>query len=227
VGNLYLILNLGTILIPFLASFHPRLKFYKKWKSLLLAVLITSLVFISWDVYFTKIGVWGFNTNYHLGYYIFELPIEEWLFFLCIPYACVFMHYALLEIWPKLSFGYNSGKWMTLLILSLFLICLTFNHDKWYPLVNYGLATVVLLFVYFINKILLYKYYKTFMVMLIPFFIINGVLTGGGIVDEVVWYNSLENMGIRIFTIPIEDVTYAFTLILSNLFIVDFFDRNN
>ena len=225
--NLYLLLNLGSILIPFIASFHPRLKFYKKWKSLLLSIVITNLIFIPWDVYFTKISVWGFNANYYIGYKIFYLPIEEWLFFICIPYACVFMHYAILELYPNLTFSNVLGKWITLFLLFLFTFILLFNYDKLYPLINYSLAIPLVILVYFKNMVLLYKYYKTFIFMLIPFFIINGVLTGTGIVDEVVWYNNFENLGIRLFTIPVEDITYAFTLILSNLFLVDWFQKIN
>lgn len=223
--NLYLILNLGSILVPLLASFHPRLKFYKKWKSLVVAMVITNLLFITWDVYFTKIGVWGFNDNYYLGYSFLGLPIEEWLFFICIPYACVFMHYALLELFPKLNFNEKTGKWITAIILIFFTICLIINYDKWYPLVNYSIALVLVLVVYLKNKKILFQYYKTFIIILVPFFIINGILTGTGIVDEIVWYNNFENMGVRFLTIPIEDISYAFTLILSNLFIVDYIEK--
>jgi lycopene cyclase domain-containing protein len=53
--------------------------------------------------------------------------------------------------------------------------------------------------------------------MLIPFFIVNGILTGTGINEEVVWYNDEENLGIRLLTIPVEDIFYAFSLILLNL----------
>jgi lycopene cyclase domain-containing protein len=60
--------------------------------------------------------------------------------------------------------------------------------------------------------------------MLIPFILVNGVLTGSGIADQVVWYNNLENCGVRFFTIPIEDATYAFTMILSTLYITDYLE---
>lgn len=219
--NLYLILNLGSILVPLLASFHPRLKFYKKWKSLAIAMIITNLLFITWDVYFTKIGVWGFNDSYYLGYSIFGLPIEEWLFFICIPYSCVFMHYALLELNPKLTFTGKTGNLITSILFIVFALLLTFNYNKLYTLVNYGVAAIILYVLYKKNKKLLYQYYITFLIMLIPFFIINGILTGTGIPNEVVWYNNNENLGIRILTIPIEDITYAFSLIISNLFIID------
>jgi len=64
------------------------------------------------------------------------------------------------------------------------------------------------------------------LVMLIPFFIVNGILTGSFIDNEIVWYNNDENLGIRLFTIPVEDTIYAFTLILTNLFTLQLFNEN-
>jgi lycopene cyclase domain-containing protein len=72
---------------------------------------------------------------------------------------------------------------------------------------------------------LLQHYYLTFIFMLIPFFIINGILTGTGIEDPIVWYNNFENIGLRLGTIPIEDTIYAFTLILGNLAMTDYFHQ--
>ena len=224
-NKLYLLLNIGSILVPFLVSFHPRLKFYKKWASFFIGVIITSVVFIIWDVFFLRIGIWGFNPDYYLGYTFFGLPMEEWMFFLFIPYACIFMHYSLLELFPKFSYNQKRSKQITVLLLCYFTVSLILNYNKWYPLVNYTLAIALLLLVYSSNKNLLRTYYKTFVIMLIPFVIVNGVLTGTGINDQVVWYNNLENCGVRFFTIPIEDATYAFTMILSTLYIIDFLEK--
>lgn len=224
-NKLYLLLNIGSILVPFLVSFHPRLKFYKKWASFFIGVIITSVVFIIWDVFFLRMGIWGFNPDYYLGYTFFGLPMEEWMFFLFIPYACIFMHYSLLELFPKFSYNQKRSKQITVLLLGYFTVSLILNYNKWYPLVNYTLAIALLLLVYTSNKNLLRTYYKTFVIMLIPFVIVNGVLTGTGINDQVVWYNNLENCGVRFFTIPIEDATYAFTMILSTLYIIDFLEK--
>ena len=100
-------------------------------------------------------------------------------------------------------------------------MCLSiFNYNKWYTFINFTLASIILISVRLTKIDLLKRFYLTFLVMLIPFFIVNGILTGSFIENEVVWYNNAENLNIRLFTIPIEDSVYAFSLILINLFII-------
>lgn len=214
---LYLLLNIGSISIPFLFSFHPKIKLYKKWKGLFLAIAITTTIYIIWDIIFTKIGVWGFNPDYYLGVKIFNLPIEEWLFFICIPYACIFTHYALLYYFPKLQISKKLTKVISVILLFILSIIAIYNLDKLYTSINALVAIVVLFYSMKQHLQLLQKFYLTFLVMLIPFFIVNGVLTGSFILNEVVWYDNTENLAIRMFTIPIEDSIYAFSLILANL----------
>jgi len=64
------------------------------------------------------------------------------------------------------------------------------------------------------------SFFITFLIILIPFIIVNAILTGSFIEEEIVWYNNSENLGIRFFTIPIEDFGYAFSLILLNLMLI-------
>jgi lycopene cyclase domain-containing protein len=180
--------------------------------------MLTMGVFIPWDVIFTINGVWGFNSDYFLGFEIFSLPLEEWLFFVCIPFACVFTHYALLLYFPNLKLNKVATKAISIsLVLILFILALA-NYDKWYTLVNFSMAIPLTWLVYKYNPQLLQYFLLTFLVMLIPFFIVNGVLTGSWIDNQVVWYNNAENLGIRIGTIPVEDSIYAYSMILMNLY---------
>lgn len=184
--------------------------------------MLTMGVFIPWDVIFTINGVWGFNSDYFLGVEILSLPFEEWLFFICIPFACVFTHYAVLLYFPNLKLKKVTTKAISIsLVLILFVLALV-NYDKWYTLVNFSLAIPLTWLVYKYNPQLLQHFLLTFLVMLIPFFIVNGVLTGSWIDNQVVWYNDAENLGIRMGTIPVEDSIYAYSMILMNLFFFEY-----
>ena len=218
---LYLLLNLGSLSIPFLFSFHPKLNFYKRWKSLFIGILISMLIFIPWVIIFTINGIWGFNDDYFLGVKLCSLPIEEWLFFICIPYACTFTHYALLYYFPKMGLSHTATKTLSYLLILFLVILIFYNTTRWYTFINFMLAAILITVVIKKHVGLLSNYYVTFLVMLIPFFIVNGILTGSFITDQVVWYNNSENLNIRLFTIPIEDTVYAFSLILLNLFIMN------
>lgn len=224
--SLYLWIDLLSISVPFLVSFHPRIQLYKRWKALFLAILITLIPFIIWDACFTVQGYWGFNERYLAGWDLLYLPVEEWLFFICIPYACVFTHLSILEINPKLGLKEEVTKAITFSLYTIFIVLLVFNFDKAYTSVDMIFAIIVLTLVKQFNPKLLQSFYLTFIFMLIPFFIVNGVLTGTGIEGNIVWYNNDENLGIRLGTIPVEDTVYAFSLILMNLLLFFRFSKN-
>jgi len=212
---LYLYLNIGSFIVPFLFSFHPKLQFYKKWKSLLVGIFVMMALFISWDVLFTNNGIWGFNDNYISGFKILNLPIEEWLFFICIPYACLFTHYSLRHFFENLAFSKKTTSIIYVFLLCFLILPLWYFYDHWYTMVNFVYALILLGLIYNYKPRLLQEFLPTYLVILLPFLIVNGILTGSFIEEQVVWYNDAENLGIRIFTIPIEDSIYALTMLLT------------
>ncbi|MCX8474030.1 MAG: lycopene cyclase domain-containing protein, partial [Sediminibacterium sp.] len=85
-----------------------------------------------------------------------------------------------------------------------------------YSLVSTGF---LMLFLIFIMKVRwLPKILSIYPVLLIPFFIVNGILTGSGLESPIVWYNNAENLAIRLRTIPVEDIFYGLELILLNIY---------
>ncbi|MCB0459362.1 MAG: lycopene cyclase domain-containing protein [Flavobacteriaceae bacterium] len=225
--SLYLLLNLGSIAIPLLYSFEKRMNFIKWWKEVFLSIIIVAIIFIVWDIIFTQQGIWGFNEKYLVGIHIFNLPLEEWLFFICIPYACIFTHYAFQYFFPQVRLSIKVTNGITLVILITLLVVILVNHDKAYTFYNYLFLIVLLLYSLVAKIEQLRVFYITFSIILIPFFIINGILTGSFIDEQVVWYNNYENLGIRIGTIPVEDMGYAFTMLFVAIIFIERFKKAN
>lgn len=204
-------------------SFEKKMRFIKHWKSVLLSTTIIATIFLIWDAVFTKNGVWGFNPDYHLPFLLLGMPIEEWLFFFCIPYASIFIHYSLAYFKPNLLLSKKLTKVITIVIGLLVLPVLLTHLNKAYTTVNYAFLILVLSLGYFYGIEYLRRFYIAFLIILIPFFIVNGILTGTGLPEPVVWYNNNENLGIRLLTIPIEDIGYAFTMLFGNIFLLEKF----
>lgn len=221
--NLYLLLDLASLSIPFLFSFHPKIKFHKLWKYFLPAVFIMMAFFVSWDMIFTANGIWGFNDSFHSSIYWGNLPLEEWLFFICIPYACIFTLYSFKDLWPNFKFSEKTTLYFYVLLQFSLCVVLLYNFDKWYTLINFVYAILILALAYNYQRTLLNVFFPVFLVLLIPFFIVNGFLTGSWITEPVVWYNDMENLGIRVGTIPVEDSIYALSMLLTVFLLMERF----
>ncbi len=223
---LYLTIDFLSIIFPLLFSFHPKLKFYKRWKYILPSILIPALFFIAWDILFTKIGVWGFNSRYLIGLQFFNLPIEEVLFFICIPYACSFTYESVNVISGRERISTKSSHLISDVLSFLLILAGILFYYKWYTSVAFIASGLFLLFLRrAIKADYLRRFYFSFVFILIPFFIVNGILTGTGIDEPIVWYNNAENLGIRMGTIPIEDTFYGMLLILMNISLFEYLQK--
>ena len=217
--SLYLLVDFFTVFVPFIYSFHPKIKFYKTFGQFFIASAIVGIVFIIWDSIFTGLGVWNFNPRYITGIYFFRLPIEEILFFICIPFSCVFTFFCLDKFY-NLAWKRKTENIFCILFSAALLILGFIYLDRLYTSVTFISTALVCLILQFGLKIDWFgKAVTVYAILLIPFFIVNGILTGTGIEEPVVRYNPAENLNIRLLTIPIEDVFYGFEMILLNLFI--------
>jgi len=210
----YGFIHLFSVLPVFLLSFDKKVRFYKSWKNLFPALGLVGMAFVVWDILFTKWNVWGFNESYFLGPKIFGLPVEEILFFVSIPFASLFVHACLIAYFPK----DNLKKWDALIswILGLGLVTVgLWNFDRVYTSTSFLTAGVGMIVHYhlFENK---YRtlFYRSFLIVLFPFIIVDGALTGWFSNAPIVLYNTDEFLGIRFGSVPLEDAIYGFFLLL-------------
>jgi len=215
----YLLINILTVFFPVVLSFDKRVRFAKSWRFIWPGMAITSLLFLFWDVLFTVYGVWSFNNNYITGIKLLGLPLEEILFFLTVPFACIFI-YACLNYYVKWQISYAAGKAVSNLLIGLSVALLILNYSKLYTTVTFGLLPVLLILLVYVYKAdWLGRFYAAYVVSLIPFYIVNGLLTS----IPVVLYNDAQNLGIRVWTIPFEDHFYSMALLLMNVGFFEYF----
>ncbi|WP_299777245.1 lycopene cyclase domain-containing protein [uncultured Formosa sp.] len=211
----YLIIDLACVCVPFIASFYPKHAFYKHWLSFFKANVIITLLFLIWDYAFTAMGVWGFNPEYLTGLFIGNLPLEEVLFFICIPFCCVFSYFAFTYLVKTNPFNKIQSYISSVVIIVTAMLAI-FYFNYWYTVTACGFTALYMLYLKRKNINLEY-HYLTFLFILPFFFASNGLLTGSFLEAPIVWYNDAENMGIRIFTIPVEDSIYGLLLIFLNI----------
>ncbi|WKZ67992.1 MAG: lycopene cyclase domain-containing protein [Flavobacteriales bacterium] len=218
----YLGLDLFTLSFPLLRSFEPKLQYWRKWPGLFTGIAVMATVFLIWDAIFTAHGVWGFNPRYLTGPKFFHLPIEEWLFFLVVPYSCVFIYEALRHYVRRDILG-RVARPLSIALIAVLLVVGGLHIDRIYTAITFlSTAAMLALHVFVLKSPYLGRFYLGYAVSLIPFFLVNGILTGWLLEEPIVWYNDAENLGIRLNTIPIEDSQY---LLFFLLLTITFYER--
>jgi lycopene cyclase domain-containing protein len=91
-----------SLAAPLILSFWPGLKFYRNLRALLISISLIVVIFGGWDVFATYRGHWYFNPAGIWGFRVINLPLEEVLFFIVIPFCCIFT-------WEALK--YLKAKW--------------------------------------------------------------------------------------------------------------------
>lgn len=207
----YLILLLASVSVPLILSFDKKVGYWKNLKYILPAIFITALIFWIWDIRFTEAKVWSFNSGYTLGINLKGMPIEEWLFFIFIPYSCVFIYEVLKFYLEKYEFERLFQGLSIFLVVGFALIGYYYRQQA-YTYLTFLFSAIYLGYILLRNNFSKHitKFYFSYFVSLVPFIIVNGILTSLPVVE----YNSAHIMNIRILTIPVEDFSYFFLMLL-------------
>ena len=203
---------------PLALSFDKKVHYYTHIKSVSFAILIVGGAFLIWDQIFTDMGVWGFNLFYVQGWYIGKLPVEEILFFVIVPYNCIFIHEVQKAYFPNIKLN-NLSLVNQLLFVGLGVLLLVQGFDNHYTLSAVGVSFLLLILAHFTLQTFINRFFFTYLIALLPFLIVNGILTGFVTPEPIVWYCSNHIVGWRIGTIPVEDLFYNFSMLFPMIWI--------
>lgn len=206
----YVLLNFLILIGPLLSSFDRRVRYVRYWPEAMMSIGLVMIPFVAWDAAVSGVH-WRFNERFTLSFRFLGLPAGELLFFISVPFACLF-------IWQIIVTHHPVDRIQNRAILSLlaaagmvsgflFMLC-----DIMYTsIVCFALAFTVILDRLLKTHILSQKRTALFIIGLTGFiFIFNGYLTS----RPVVLYDPRYFLNIRIWTIPIEDFGYGYSLIL-------------
>ncbi len=222
---LYAYLHFFSFIPVFLLSFDRRVHYYTSWRYLMPAIALVGAFFIIWDVIFTEMNVWNFNEAYFLGVRFLHLPIEEWFFFFTIPFCCVFI-YECLNHYVKKDLLAPYESYISQALIILFFVGGFLSWGKIYTSSTLLLTGGFVLYHFIcLPKQYRARFYFAYLVIIIPFLIVDGVLTGGYTNAPIVLYNPAEFTNIRIGSVPFEDGVYGFLLLMGIVTLLERFRR--
>jgi lycopene cyclase domain-containing protein len=207
---LYLYINLAIILGPLIISFDRRkINYYSKIRSVALSMLSVSTVFIAWDTLATSRGHWSFNSLYLVGPKLFGLPLEEILFFITVPFSCLFAYEAL-AYFVKETKPVQTDKSPLIVGLAIAVLSTVFVNKEYTFLAVLSVGICVIVAHKLIRGIFFSKLYWSYIVLTFALFLVfNYLLTSLPIVE----YSNQAISGLRVSTIPVEDFMFNFSML--------------
>jgi lycopene cyclase domain-containing protein len=206
----YLLLNILVISVPLILTFEKKLTFYKNIFPLFISIFTVGGSYIVWDIFATARGDWDFNPEYLISIKIFNLPLEEILFFVTVPYGIIFLYETFIFYSPSIEEFKINTYYILMIGIIIALLSILFSDQPYtfYVILSVGLFFIASPFIY--KKLLQsVRFWQFIILTYIPFFAMNYILTSLPIVtygENAIWGN-------RILTIPVEDFLYSFSLL--------------
>ena len=206
----YSLLNILIFIGPLFLSFDRKVNYFQYWSKVFISIGIVMIPFLIWDMAVSGIH-WHFNHNFTLPFHFYGMPLSEFLFFLTVPFACLFIWQIIVTNKPIIWI--NNRIFLYLIsIIGIFAFGFFILWGKIYTSIVCFSFTFTIFFDRTMKTNLLSQK-RTYLYLLILtglIFIFNGYLTA----RPIVLYEPKYLTNIRIWTIPIEDFGYGYTLIL-------------
>jgi lycopene cyclase domain-containing protein len=215
--DLYTRIDLLIMAVPLALSFDRRVAFWRKWPQVWVAIAVVMAVFIPWDIWKTVRGGWGLNPEYAGAWRCLHLPLGEWLFFICVPYACLFILECVRGYIPDRVLGL-SRRGVLVVAAGLAAAAWLLRHRIYSGTVVLSAGGLLAAMEWAVPATLRSRHFWVALVLsYLPFLAANGLLTA----LPIVWYDPARILGIRVGSIPWEDFFYSFSMLLLAILVHD------
>lgn len=219
----YLLINLTLLMVSAVLFSFRRINVLADSKFLILAAFINVFVFSVPTEYLTRVKVIVFNPPFLIGINLWGLPVEELFFSLSMPLCGLAIYLFLNASFPdqrleKYSLAFSN------ILMGVCVAILYFGYHHLYTLITFSLLLVFILYVEYVNKIrFMYKFYRAFLVSLIPFYISSGILNG----LPVIQYSEEDTLIFNLFKVPFESTFYFMGMLLLVVYLFEAFKNKS
>jgi len=220
--QLYSLIALVSVAGPLALSFDEKVHFWTHAPAVGLAILTVGLLYLLWDAFVTARGDWQFNPVYTGDFRIFGLPTGEILFFIAIPYACLFVYECVV--------GYfGNAVWFEVNPVTLYCGALAFVGAAWL-FRNLGYTFIAMASVaVFLSTLAIgaptlvgtSAFWIWTAISFTLFVVVDGLYTS----LPTIFYNPKAIWGLRIGSIPLEDFFYNLSYLGLTLAFYLFFEK--
>lgn len=220
----YLLILLALAGVTLFLFIKKSIVLITEFKYMLPAIIFSGAVFVMLNIRFLESGIISYNANYLIGKYIFNFPLEEWLFLLIISLFS-FSVYILVNV--KFDNFDKPGFFQSLSVI----LVLAFAFEAWtsrqklVPFFIFFLLVIYFGYTLFRRRFNthLTKFYISYVLVAIPFFLIKAFLN----TLPVILYNNEHTLGIRLINMPVEEFGTLFLLMLINITIFEYLRDNH
>ncbi len=216
----YLWLDAIILTVPLLFSFERRIRYYRKWPAVGLSIALVGTAYVVWDVVATARGDWAFAHAYTSGIEVLGLPLAEILFFVVVPYSCLFIYEALHAFLPDWELPVPHVLYAAVAVAALALAALYHEQSYTATVLVVTAAFFVVAPLFFRDVLASMHFWLYLLFSFVGFLIFNYLLTAA----PVVTYGGWAIWGIRMTTIPVEDFLYNISM-LGFYFLVYWWER--
>ena len=214
---------LSILLLPLVFHLHKRIFIVNKLKFTVGASLVAAMLMSTIYLVLTKFNVIAYHSENSNDLYFGGVPLTQYFLHFTFSFSIIATYIYLNLFFPKNDLQKYSLA-ISHFLLGLCIAFLFFGYTKLFTLITFSTLFLFLFAVEYMSKLrFMYKTYRTFLIMLIPGFVIYSILIAEGILK----IHQEETVGINLLKVPLEQcfVVLLNTIVAVNMF--EFFNAKN